>query len=92
MGANELNAKVKELRELQQLIEEATAEAEAIKDELKAYMTAANVEEMSVGLFTLRYKTVMGSRFDKNAMIDRFGEACYKSFCKPTETRRFTIG
>ena len=45
MGTNELNAKVKELRELQQLIEEATAEAEAIKDELKAYMTAANVEE-----------------------------------------------
>ena len=56
MGTNELNAKVKELRELQQLIEEATAEAEAIKDELKAYMTAANVEEMTVGLFTLRYR------------------------------------
>lgn len=92
MGTNELNAKVKELRELQQLIEEATAEAEAIKDELKAYMTAANVEEMSVGLFTLRYKIVTGSRFDKNAMIDRFGEECYRSFCKPTETRRFTIG
>ena len=31
MGTNELNAKVKELRELQQLIEEATAEAETIK-------------------------------------------------------------
>ena len=31
MGTNELNAKVKELRELQQLIEEATAEAEAIR-------------------------------------------------------------
>ena len=32
MGNNELNAKVKALRELQQLIEEATAEADAIKD------------------------------------------------------------
>ena len=91
MGTNELNAKVKELRELQQLIEEATAEAEAIKDELKAHMIRTGTDEMTVGLFTLRYKTVMGSRFDKNAMIDRFGEECYKSFCKPTETHRFTI-
>jgi len=91
MGTNELNAKVKDLRELQQMIEEATAEAEAIKDELKAYMIGAGTDEMTVGLFTLRYKTVMGSRFDKNAMIDRFGEECYKSFCKPTETHRFTI-
>lgn len=65
---------------MQQLIEEATAEAETIKDELKAYMTGAGAEEMTVGLFTLRYKTVIGSRFDKAAMIDRFGEACYKSF------------
>ena len=91
MGTNELNAKVKELRELQQLIEEATAEAETIKDELKAHMIRTGTDEMTVGLFTLRYKTVMGSRFDKNAMIDRFGEECYKSFCKPTETHRFTI-
>lgn len=92
MGTNELNTKVKELRELQQLIEEATAEAETIKDELKAHMIRTGTEEMTVGLFTLRYKTVTGSRFDKNAMIDRFGEECYKSFCKPTESRRFTIG
>ena len=92
MGTHELNAKVKELKELQQLIEEATAEAETIKDELKAYMTGTGKEEMTVGLFTLRYKTVTGSRFDKNTMIARFGEDCYKSFCKPTESRRFTIG
>ena len=37
MSTHELTAKVRELKELQQLIEEATAEAEAIKDELKAH-------------------------------------------------------
>lgn len=38
MSSNEMSAKIRELKELQQLIEEATAEAEAIKDEIKAAM------------------------------------------------------
>lgn len=90
MGTNELNAKVKELRELQQLIEEATAEAEAIKDELKAYMTAQNIEEMNVGLFTVRYKTVTSGRFDTEAFKAEHG-VLYAGYIKQTQTRRFSI-
>ena len=90
MGTHELNAKVKELRELQQLIEEATAEADAIKDELKAYMTAANMEEMTVGLFTIRYKTVSTSRFDTTAFKAKYSDL-YAQYTKRTETRRFTV-
>ena len=90
MGTNELNAKVKELRELQQLIEEATAEAEAIKDELKAHMIGAGAEEMTVGMFTLRYKTVASSRFDTAAFKAKYGDL-YAQYTKRTETRRFTV-
>ncbi len=90
MGNNELNAKVKALRELQQLIEEATAEADAIKDELKAYMIGAGTDEMTVGLFTLRYKTVASSRFDAVAFKAKYGDL-YAQYTKRTETRRFTM-
>lgn len=51
MSQNELTAKIRELKELQQLIDEATAEAEAIRDALKAEMTAAGVDELVVDVF-----------------------------------------
>lgn len=47
MSTNELTSKIKELRELQALIEEAQAEAEAIKDALKAHM--GDAEELRAG-------------------------------------------
>ena len=37
MSMNELTAKIRELRELQALIDEAQQEAEAIKDAIKAH-------------------------------------------------------
>ena len=38
MSMNEMESKIRELRQLQALIDEATAEAEAIKDTIKAEM------------------------------------------------------
>ena len=39
MSMNEMESKIRELRQLQALIDEATAEAEAIKDTIKSSMT-----------------------------------------------------
>ena len=47
MSENDIIRKVKLLREMQQLTEEAQAEAEALKDELKAHMGAS--EELCAG-------------------------------------------
>lgn len=47
MSTNDIAEKCRELRELQALIEEAQAEADAIKDALKAAMGGA--EEMRAG-------------------------------------------
>lgn len=38
MSANELEGKIRELRRLQALIEEAQTEADAIRDAIKAHM------------------------------------------------------
>ena len=89
MNVNELTAKIKELRELQALIEEATAEAEAIKDSIKAVMGEA--EELRAGEYKITWKAVTSSRFDKAAMIETFGKSCYDSFCKPVTIRRFVV-
>lgn len=90
MSQNEITAKVNELKELAQLIEEATAEAEAIKDEIKAHMTAQNAEEITAGVFKVRYTTVKSSRFDTAAFRKTHADL-YEQYTRPTETRRFSI-
>lgn len=47
MSTNDIAAKCRELRELQALIDEAQAEADAIKDALKAAM--GDAEELRAG-------------------------------------------
>ena len=69
MCTKDLTAKVRSLMELEALIAEAQAQAEAdgIKDELKAEMNNRNTEEMTVDVFKIRYKTVKSNLFDTNA-------------------------
>ncbi len=90
MSTNELTAKVKELKELQALIDEANAQAESIKDELKAHMVAAGAEEMTVDVFKLRYKAVASSHFDSAAFKKKYGDL-YAAFTKSTTAMRFTV-
>ena len=47
MSINEIESKVRELRQLQALIEEAQSEAEAIRDTIKAHM--GDSEELRAG-------------------------------------------
>lgn len=88
MSANELTAKIRELRELQALIEEAQAEAETIKDELKAHMGEA--EEVRAGEYKLTYKTVTSTRLDTKALTAALPEVAQR-FSKTTTTRRFCV-
>lgn len=90
MSANEMTAKVRELKELKAMAEELAAEITAIEDEIKAEMTARNTEEMTVDIFKIRWTHVTSSRFDsasfKKAMPELYGQ-----FTKTTQSRRFSI-
>ena len=66
MSNTELTSKIKELRELQALIEEAQAEAEAIRDLLKAHM--GEQEELRAGEYKVTWKAVTSSRLDSKAL------------------------
>ena len=50
MSKNELVAKIEALNEWEAVIEEAKAEAEAIRDSIKAEMMERDTEEMTAGL------------------------------------------
>lgn len=91
MSTLEITGKIEELRELEELIEEAKAQAETIKDELKALMDNKGVEELNAGRFILRYTSVLSSRFDTKRFKEKFGEDVYKAFTKEVASRRFSI-
>ncbi len=90
MSTNELTTKIRELKELQALIETAQAEAEAIKDDLKAYMIETGTDEVNVDIFKIRYAIVKSSRFDTTAFKKNHGDL-YAQYTRQTETRRFTV-
>lgn len=90
MSTMDILAKVKALKELEALISEAQADAEAIKDELKAVMVERDTEEMDVDVFKIRYKAVKSSRFDTTAFKSTHKEL-YEQYVKQTESRRFTV-
>ena len=90
MSQNEIAAKVAQIKELAQLIEEAESEVETLKDEIKAHMTAQNTDEINAGVFKVRYTTVKSSRFDTAAFRKTHADL-YEQYSKTTETRRFSI-
>lgn len=88
MSIHEIEEKARELRQLQQLIEEATAEAEAIKDQIKAHIGEA--EELRAGEYKITWKSVTSTRLDGKALKAAAPELVER-FTRTTTTRRFCV-
>ena len=90
MSKNELVAKIEALNEWEVVIEEAKAEAEAIRDAIKQEMLERDTEELSAGQYIVRWTSVLTSRFDTTAFKKVYGDL-YKAFTKQSASRRFSI-
>lgn len=88
MSTNELEAKVRELRQLQSLIEEAQAEAEGIQDAIKAHM--GDTQELRAGEYKITYRPVTSSRLDAAALRKALPDVA-QAFTRQTTTRRFCV-
>ena len=88
MNTSETESKVRELRQLQALIEEAQAEAEGIKDAIKAYM--GDSEELRAGEYSITWKAVKTARIDTSALKKALPDVA-ASFTKEVTTRRFCV-
>ena len=90
MSTIEITSKIEALKELEALIEEAKAEAETLRDEIKTEMLNRNTEEMEAGQYIVRWTPVLSQRFDSTA-FKKVMPDIYKSFIKQTSSRRFSI-
>lgn len=90
MSQNEIVAKIEALNEWEAVIEEAKAEAEALRDSIKQEMLERDTEEMTAGHYIIRWTSVLSNRFDTTAFKKKYGEL-YQAFTKQSASRRFSI-
>ena len=90
MSQNEMITKIEALREWESLLDEASKEVEALKDQLKAEMSAQGKEELAVGQYILRWTSVLSQRFDSTSFKKELPEL-YGRFTKQVASKRFTV-
>ena len=90
MSRNELVAKIEALHEWEAVIEEAKAEAETLRDTIKAEMLERDTEELTAGQYIVRGTSVISNRFDTTSFKKVMPDV-YKAYTKPSTSRRFTI-
>ena len=90
MSTIEITSKIETLKELESLIEEAKAEAEALRDEIKTEMLNRDTEELEAGQYIVRWTSVLTQRFDTTAFKKVMPEI-YKEYTKQVSSRRFSI-
>lgn len=90
MSKIELLAKIELLNKYEAMVEEMKAQADTIRNEIKAEMDARELEEMIAGQYIVRYTAVLSNRFDTTAFKKVMPEI-YKAYTKQVSSRRFTI-
>lgn len=90
MSTTELTAQIESLRALEELIEEAKAEAETLRDAIKQEMLLRETEELTAGQYIVRWTSVLSQRFDTTSFKKVMPEV-YKAYTKQVSSKRFSI-
>ena len=90
MSIYEVDAKVKEQRELRDMEAELKSAIAVIEDSLKAEMLAKNTEVLAGTDYRVTWKTVVTNRFDSAAFKLTHADL-FAQFSRSTTTRRFVI-
>ena len=90
MSINEMDSKIKELRELRCMADELAGEIESITDSIKAHMDAEGVDTISGTDWKGTYKAVTSARFDSTAFKKAMPDLA-EAFTKTTTSKRFCI-
>ena len=90
MSTIEIQAQIESLKALEELIEEAKAEAETLRDSIKQELLNRNTEELTAGKYIVRWTSVLSQRFDTTAFKKVMPEV-YKAYTKQISSKRFTI-
>ena len=88
MSTEELDATAKELLSIRSMLVELEAEAEAIKDAIKAHM--GDQEAVQAGEYKITWKSVKTARIDTTALKKALPDVA-QAFTRETTVRRFQV-
>lgn len=90
MGNRALENRIKKLKELEEQQRLLEQEIDSLKEDIKKDLEVKGTEELKVGIFIIRFTSVLSSRFDTKRFKEQYGYL-YNQFTKQTASRRFTI-
>ena len=90
MSINDMDSKIKELRELRRMADELAVEMESITDSIKRHIDAEGVDTLNGTDWKVTYKAVTSSRLDTTALKKALPDLTAQ-FTKTTTARRFCI-
>jgi len=90
MSNNEVAGVIRELKGYQVMLDDLNATIEGLKDQVKEYMTAHAVEEVSIDVYKVRYQTIKSNRID-TASLKKIMPQVAEQFTKETITKRLSI-
>ena len=90
MSINDMDSKIKELRELRRMADELAVEMESITDSIKRHMDAEGVDTLNGTDWKVTYKAVTSSRLDTTALKKALPDLTAQ-FTKTTTARRFCV-
>ncbi len=90
MSMNEMDSKIKELRELRRMADELQAEIDGLTDSIKAEMTARDTDTLTGSDWKVTWKAVTSSRLDTTALKKALPDLA-QQFTKTSTSRRFVL-
>ncbi len=90
MSTNDLTTTAREYREIQAMIKELEAEADALKQQMIKELDSRNVEKLAAGEYTIHWGLYESSRLDGKALKADHAEL-YSQYSKKTVSTRFQV-
>ena len=90
MSKKEMAALIETMNNYDELAAKAKAKADAIREAIKEEMVRLDTEELTAGVYIVRFTNVISNRFDSTTFKRLYADL-YKDFTKPVSSRRFTV-
>lgn len=90
MGERAIENRIKKLKALEEQKKELEAQISNLQEEIKKDMETKGIEEMKIGIFIIRFTSVLSSCFDTKRFKEQYGDL-YDQYVKQVASRRFTI-
>ena len=90
MSKKEMVALIETMNNYDEWAAHAKAKADAIREAIKEEMVRLDTEELTAGVYIVRFTNVISNRFDSTTFKRLYADL-YKDFPKPVSSRRFTV-